>query len=289
MSSSIIDKVVSQVLTEKKLRDSYSESEKNKAWERVVVEKPEAVKNLIKNGAARISAGMGVGAHLSDITVARTIDHTVLKPEATEEDIIALCEEAKKYNFASVCINPSYVKLCSELLKDSNVNVCTVIGFPLGATTTESKRFEAEQACQNGAVELDMVINIGRLKQGDNDFVFNDVNQVVLAAKRYNAVLKVIIETGKLNDEEKVRACYICKKAKADFVKTSTGFGGGGASAGDIALMRYVVGSAMGVKASGGVRTRETAETMIESGADRIGAVASVKIILGGDASAAGY
>ena len=289
MGSSAVDRIVSQVLTEKALRDFYKEGETCKGWERNVIDQPIAVKNIINNGAERISAGIGVGEHLSDLSVARKIDHTLLKPEATEEKVIELCKEAHKYNFASVCVNSSYVKLCSDFLKDSNVNVCTVIGFPLGATTTEVKRFEAEQACENGAVELDMVINIGRLKAGDNDYVFNDINQVVLMAKRYKAVLKVIIETGLLTDEEKVRACYLCKSAKADFVKTSTGFSVGGATAGDIALMRYVVGSAMGVKASGGVRTRETAETMIDSGADRLGATASVKIILGTEGVEQGY
>ncbi len=278
----MIDKIVSQVLTEKALRDSYSDETKN--WERSVVEKPETVKKLINNGAARIAAGPGIGENLSDTKIARMIDHTMLKPDATEDNIIQLCKEAAKYNFASVCVNPGYVKLCSELLKDSKVNVCTVIGFPLGATTTEVKRFEAEQAIQNGAVELDMVINVGRLKKGDDNYVFNDINQVALVAKGHNAICKVIIETSLLTDEEKVRACYLSKEAKADFVKTSTGFSGGGATAGDIALMRYVVGSAVGVKASGGVKSREQAEKMIESGADRLGASSSVKIIQGGSA-----
>jgi deoxyribose-phosphate aldolase len=281
----MIDKVVSQVLTEKALRDSYSDSSKN--WGSAA-EKPETVKKLIENGASRIAAEPGVAKKLSDIKVARMMDNTILKPDATEDKLVQLCKEADEYNFASVCVNPSNVKLCAELLKDSKVNVCTVIGFPLGATTTEVKRFETEQAIQNGAKELDMVINIGKLKQGDYDYVFNDINQVALMCKRHKAICKVIIETSMLTDEEKVRACYISKQAKADFVKTSTGFGGGGATAGDIALMRYVVGSALGVKASGGVRSRETAETMIESGADRLGATVGVKIIQGGSAGA-GY
>ncbi|MFZ5947679.1 deoxyribose-phosphate aldolase [Stygiobacter electus] len=209
------------------------------------------------------------------------IDHTLLKPEATPDEIKKLCAEAKQYNFASVCINPCYVSLCADLLKGSKVKVCTVIGFPLGATTTEVKRFEAEQAIQNGAQEIDMVINVGMLKQGNYEYVFNDINQVVLAAKRNRALTKVIIETSLLTDEEKVKACLLSKNAKADFVKTSTGFSKGGATAGDVALMRYVVGSSMGVKASGGVRTAEDAKAMIESGADRIGASASVKIVSG--------
>ncbi|MEW6004617.1 MAG: deoxyribose-phosphate aldolase [Stygiobacter sp.] len=216
-----------------------------------------------------------------DQNIARMIDHTLLKPEATPDEIKKLCAEAKQYNFASVCINPCYVSLCADLLKGSKVKVCTVIGFPLGATTTEVKRFEAEQAIQNGAQEIDMVINVGMLKQGNYEYVFNDINQVVLAAKRNRALTKVIIETSLLTDEEKVKACLLSKNAKADFVKTSTGFSKGGATAGDVALMRYVVGSSMGVKASGGVRTAEDAKAMIESGADRIGASASVKIVSG--------
>ncbi|MGE5497383.1 MAG: deoxyribose-phosphate aldolase [Syntrophothermus sp.] len=226
---------------------------------------------------------------MNDRALARMIDHTLLKPEATADEVTTLCNEARTYSFASVCINPSYVSLCSRLLKGTPVKVCTVIGFPLGATTTETKRFEAEQAIQNGAEEIDMVLNIGRLKQGDYEYVFHDINQVVLAAKKSNAVCKVILETALLTDEEKIKACLICKEAKADFVKTSTGFSKGGATAGDIALMRYVVGSAVGVKASGGIRTLEDAEAMIESGADRIGASASVKIVTGDKSVKEGY
>jgi deoxyribose-phosphate aldolase len=198
-----------------------------------------------------------------------------------ESEISKLCQEAEKYGFASVCVNPSHVSLCYGLLKDTPVKVCTVIGFPLGATTTEVKRFEAEQAMKNGAREIDMVINIGKMKQGDYEYVFNDINQLALAAKKYNSLLKVILETALLTDEEKVKACLLAKKAKADFVKTSTGFSKGGATASDVALMKYVVGSTVGVKASGGIRTYEDAEAMIESGADRIGASASVKILEG--------
>ncbi len=281
MSNSIIDKVVNQVLTEKALHDFYCVEDTCKGWERNVVDQPVAVKTIITNGAERISAGKGIGAELKDISLARMIDHTMLKPEATPSEITTLCDEAKTYGFASVCINPSYVPLCSSLLKGSSVKVCTVIGFPLGATTTATKRAEAEEALNNGAEEIDMVIHIGKLKAGDYEYVFNDINQVVLAAKRKNAVTKVIIETALLTDEEKVKACLISKEAKADFVKTSTGFSKGGATAGDIALMRFVVGSALGVKASGGVRTVEDAEEMIKSGASRIGASASVKIVTG--------
>ncbi len=289
MSNPIIDKVVNQVLTEKALHDFYCVNDTCKGWERNVVDQPIAVKTIIDNGAERISAGKGIGPEIKDLSIARMIDHTMLKPEATPDEITNLCDEAKQYNFASVCVNPSYVPLCCNLLKDSNVKVCTVIGFPLGATTTATKRAEAEEALNNGAEEIDMVINIGRLKAGDYNYVFNDINQVVLAAKRENAVTKVIIETALLTDEEKVKACLISKEAKADFVKTSTGFSKGGATAGDVALMRYVVGSALGVKASGGVRTLEDAEEMIKSGADRIGASASVKIVTGNKSAPKGY
>ena len=289
MSNSIIDKVVTQVLTEKALHDFYCVGDTCKGWERNVVDQPIAVKTIINNGAERISAGKGIGAEIKDLSIARMIDHTMLKPEATPDEITTLCDEAKQYNFASVCINPSYVPLCKSLLSGTNVKVCTVIGFPLGATSTAAKRAEAEEALNNGAEEIDMVIHIGKLKAGDYNYVFNDINQVVLAAKRKNAVTKVIIETALLTDEEKVKACILSKEAKADFVKTSTGFSKGGATAGDIALMRYVVGSALGVKASGGVRTLEDAEEMIKSGADRIGASASVKIVTGDKSVSKGY
>lgn len=288
MKDIVIDKIVNQVLTEKALHDFYCVGDTCKGWERNIVDQPSAVKKIVYNGAERISAGKGIGNELKDISLARMIDHTMLKADATISEITTLCEEAKTYNFASVCINPSYVPLCSKLLKGTQVKVCTVIGFPLGATTTATKRAEAEEVLNEGAQEIDMVINIGKLKAGDYNYVFNDINQVVLAAKRKNAVAKVIIETALLNDEEKVKACLLSKEAKADFVKTSTGFSKGGATAGDVALMRYVVGSSVGVKASGGVRSLEDAEEMIRSGADRIGASASVKIVTGGKANS-GY
>ncbi len=289
MDTSLIDKVVSQVFIEKALKDFYCEGDSCKGWETNVITQPQTVKKIVEVGAERISAGIGVGDSITDKGLARMIDHTLLKPEATADEIKKLCDEARKYTFASVCVNPCYVALCSDLLKGTPVKVCTVIGFPLGANTTETKRFEAEQAIAQGATEIDMVINIGRLKQGDFDYVFNDVNKVVLAAKRSQAVCKVILETALLTDEEKVKACLICKKAGADFVKTSTGFSKGGATVGDIALMKYVVGSAIGVKASGGIRTREDADAMIAVGADRIGASASVKIVLGQKNDSKGY
>ena len=270
-----------QELLEKTLRDFYCKDESCKGWETNVVTQPKTVQKIVQNGAERIAAGPGIGDILSDKNLARKIDHTLLKPEATTDDIKALCEEARKYDFASVCVNPGYVTLCSDLLKGTDVKVCTVIGFPLGSTTTETKKYEAEEAIANGAEEIDMVINVGRLKQRDYEYVFHDVNQVVLAAKSHKAICKVILETALLTDEEKIKACIICKQAGADFVKTSTGFSKGGATAGDVALMKYVVGSSVGVKASGGIRSREDAERMVASGADRIGASASVKIVLG--------
>jgi deoxyribose-phosphate aldolase len=289
MDTPLIDKVVSQVFIEKALHDFYCHGGTCNGWERNVVDQPGAVKNIINNGAERIAAGIGVGNELVDKDIARMIDHTLLKPDATPEEIKKLCDEARTYNFASVCINPCYVEMCRDLLKGTPVKVCTVIGFPLGSTTTEIKRAEAEQALQNGAQEVDMVINVGMLKQGNYSYVFNDINQVVLSAKKHNALCKVIIETALLSDEEKIKACLISKEAKADFVKTSTGFSKGGATAGDVALMKYVVGSTIGVKASGGIRTTEDAKLMIESGADRIGASASVKIVGGNSKSSGGY
>jgi deoxyribose-phosphate aldolase len=246
-----------------------------------VVHNKEGVRNIISNGADRISAGVGVRSGGFDESIARMIDHTLLKPEATKQQVEELCAEAKQYSFASVCINPSYAKLCAQLLRDTTVKVCTVIGFPLGATSTQAKSFETEQAIRDGAREVDMVINVGMLKSGEYEYVERDIAAVTSMAHKYDVLAKVIIETGLLTDEEKVKACILAKRSKADFVKTSTGFAKGGATAGDIALMRRVVGPDLGVKASGGVRTLEQAKALIESGADRIGASASVKIVTG--------
>lgn len=212
--------------------------------------------------------------------LARMIDHTILKADATEMEVEKLCTEALEYNFASVCINPSMVEKAANMLKGSDVKVCTVIGFPLGATTTEVKAFETEDVIKKGATEVDMVINIGKLKEGNIEYVKKDIEAVVNAAKG-KALTKVIIETCLLTDEEKVTACKLSKEAGADFVKTSTGFSKGGATAHDIKLMRETVGPDMGVKASGGVRSREDALTMIENGATRIGASASIAICEG--------
>ncbi|MEP6944569.1 MAG: deoxyribose-phosphate aldolase [Acidobacteriota bacterium] len=209
---------------------------------------------------------------------ASLIDHTLLKPEAAEMDIKKLCEEAAQFGFASVCVNPSWVKKAAGFLKGTGVPVCTVIGFPLGATLSDVKAYEARRAIFNGATEVDMVINIGALKSGDDCLVEDDIHAVVQAAHESGILCKVIIETALLTDEEKVRACLASKNAGADFVKTSTGFAKGGATANDVALMRHTVGDALGVKASGGVKGIEDARLMFEAGATRIGASVGVKI-----------
>ncbi|SFC38014.1 deoxyribose-phosphate aldolase [Bacillus sp. OV322] len=212
--------------------------------------------------------------------VAGIIDHTLLKADATKEQVRILCEEAKEHHFFSVCVNPTWVKYASELLQGSDVKVCTVIGFPLGANTPETKAFETKNAIENGAHEVDMVINIGALKDKDNEAVKKDI-QAVVAAATGKALTKVIIETSLLTEEEKVRACEIAVEAGTDYVKTSTGFSTGGATPEDIALMRKTVGPDIGVKASGGVRNTEDANKVIEAGATRIGASAGIAIIKG--------
>jgi deoxyribose-phosphate aldolase len=277
-----IDRVIDQVLREKKKQADEPGTEGNSTDGLWAIHDKNGVKKIISNGASRVSASLGIEAAGGiDADLAKIIDHTLLKPEATKPQIEQLCAEAKKFQFASVCVNPCYVPLCVQLLKESSVKVGTVIGFPLGATSTAAKVFEAEQALRDGAQELDMVINIGMLKSGEYEYVENDIAGVVATAKRYSALTKVILETCLLTDEEKVKACLLAKNAGADFVKTSTGFSKGGATAGDVALMRRVVGTAMGVKAAGGVRSREEALQMVASGADRIGASASVRIVSG--------
>jgi len=246
-----------------------------------VIHNKDGVQNIVRSGADRISAGVGVGQDPFDPDLARMIDHTLLKPDATQKEIEKLGAEAKQYGFASVCINPSHVKLCATLLRDTDVKVCTVIGFPLGATSSAAKAFETDRAIKDGAREVDMVINVGMLKSGEYEYVQEDILSVVSVAHSFGVLAKVIIETGLLTDEEKVKACMLAKRAGADFVKTSTGFAKGGATVGDIALMRKVVGPELGVKASGGVRSQEDALALIASGADRIGASASVKIVTG--------
>ncbi len=240
--------------------------------------------HVVSAGAERITSTIGVIPQ--DTSLAGMIDHTLLKPDATSDKIAQLCFEARKYHFASVCVNPTHVKLCADLLRDSDVKVCTVIGFPLGATSAEVKAFEARNALDNGATEIDMVINIGALKAGESETVAKDIRGVVETVHAAGALVKVIIETALLTDEEKVIACLLAKEAGADFVKTSTGFSGGGATVHDIALMRKTVGPTVGVKASGGVHSREDAEALVAAGATRIGASAGVKIIQAGGAEA---
>ncbi len=233
--------------------------------------------HVISAGAERLTSTVGVIP--DDKTLAKMIDHTLLKPDATADQIAQLCYEAKKYHFASVCVNPANVKLCADLLKGTDVKVTSVIGFPLGATSTEVKVFETKNALDNGANEIDMVINIGALKAGDNELVAHDIREVVKTAHAAGALVKVIIETSLLTDEEKVIACLLAKGADADYVKTSTGFSSGGATVHDVALMRKSVGPDLGVKASGGIHSHEEAEQMIAAGATRIGASASIKIL----------
>jgi deoxyribose-phosphate aldolase len=237
------------------------------------------VQPAVSAGAERFASTLGVAP--TDESVAHMIDHTILKPDATQDEIAQLCYEARKFNFAAVCVNPTYVKLCSDLLAGSDVKVCVVVGFPLGATPTDGKVFETQQAIREGATEVDMVINVGALKSRDYELVERDIASVARACHADNAILKVIIESALLTDEEKVVACQLSKVAGADFVKTSTGFGPGGATVEDVALMRRVVGPAMGVKASGGIRTYEDARKMIAAGANRLGASAGVRIVQG--------
>ncbi len=250
-----------------------------------VEHRPGDVEKLVSTGAGRVAAT--VGAPVAS-ELARYIDHTLLKPDATEDQVRKLCEEARRHSFASVCVNPSWVALSASLLKGSPVKVCTVIGFPLGATTPTAKSIETRDAIANGATEIDMVINVGALKSGNDALVKEDIEAVVMAA-RGRAIVKVILETALLTREEKVKACLLSKMAGADFVKTSTGFVPGGATVEDIALMRETVGPDMGVKASGGIRDTKTAADMVAAGATRLGASASVAIISGQAATGKGY
>lgn len=251
-----------------------------------MAETGDEVRQVVANGADRV-AFHGEAADVP-LDLARYIDHTLLGPDATAGDIDQLCDEADRYGFASVCINPTWVKRAANNLRGTGVPVCTVIGFPLGATTTEVKAMEARKALRDGAREVDMVINIGALKSGDHELVYDDIAKVVDAAHEVGAICKVILETSLLTDEEKVIASALAKRAMADFVKTSTGFGPGGATVYDVALMRETVGPEMGVKASGGVRTADDAEDMIAAGATRIGASAGVQIISGNDGGDSG-
>lgn len=242
-----------------------------------VVQNKESVQSLIDAGAIRISSKTGLPSDPKEI--AKFIDHTLLKPDATAEQIVELCNEAKKYGFASVCINPTWVSLAYKILRGTEVKICTVIGFPLGATTLSVKAYETRLAIQDGADEIDMVINIGALKSKNYALVREDIKRVVDAAQ--GKIVKVILETAMLTDEEKIMGCTLAKAAGAHYVKTSTGFGPGGATVKDVELMRKAVGEDMGVKASGGVRDSKTAIDMIKAGATRIGASASVAIVSG--------
>jgi deoxyribose-phosphate aldolase len=237
---------------------------------------PERMHRIVDAGASRIGLVLGETGTANDW--AGLIDHTLLKPEATESDIKRLCDEAARYHFASVCVNPTWVKIAECHLRGAHVPVCTVIGFPLGATLPDVKAYEARRAIFDGAREVDMVINVGALKSGDDCLVEHDIRSVVTVAHENSAICKVIIETALLTDDEKVRACVAAKNAGADFVKTSTGFSKGGATVADVALMRRTVGSELGVKASGGVKGLEDARKMVEAGATRIGASVGVKI-----------
>lgn len=250
-----------------------------------IVNNKNSVSKLMEAGAIRIGSGAGIPSAPGDL--ASYIDHTLLKPDATADQVIALCEEAKKYQFASVCINPTWVSLAAKILAGTKVRVCTVIGFPLGATASSVKAYETRRAATDGAGEIDMVINIGALKSKNFKLVEEDIRRVVESAG--DRIVKVILETALLTDEEKIIGCTLSKAAGAHFVKTSTGFGPGGATVKDVALMREAVGEDMGVKASGGVRDTKTAMEMVKAGATRIGASASVAIVSGQAAGSGKY
>jgi deoxyribose-phosphate aldolase len=260
-----------------------------------VVRRPWSVRAMDGAGATRVGAAPGVGEVPADL--AKLIDHTLLKPEATRDEVVKLCEEARKHRFASVCVNTTWVPLCKAMLAGTDVMVCAVVGFPLGAMTPSAKAYEAREAVRQGAREIDMVLNIGALKSRDYETVFEDICRVVKAS--HPAAVKVILETSALTTDEKIIASSLSKLAGAAFVKTSTGFGKGGATVEDVELMRRIVGSELGVKASGGVRTAEDAVKMAQAGATRIGASASVAIVtgsaspggkaVGGEAKAKGY
>ncbi|MBI4477538.1 MAG: deoxyribose-phosphate aldolase [Acidobacteria bacterium] len=237
---------------------------------------PDRLRGVLDAGATRLGLH-ATGGPAGD--VAGLIDHTLLKPDATRTEIETLCEEARQFGFATVCVNPTWVQMAAHLLRDTRVGVCSVVGFPLGATTSDVKHYETRRAIFDGAREIDMVINVGALKSGDLHIVARDLEAVVSPCLEAGVISKVILEAALLTDEEKITACTLAKAAKADFVKTSTGFGPGGATAADVALMRKVVGSEMGVKAAGGVRDYEALRAMVAAGATRVGASAGVKIV----------
>ena len=237
------------------------------------------LRSFVQAGACRLGVCGTDPMRIGDL--ASYLDHTLLKPDASVAEVDTLCAEALQHHFASVCINPTWVRRATEILEGSGVLVCTVVGFPLGASVPEVKAYEARRAIEDGACEVDMVQNVGALKSGDDAFVQRDIEAVAEVTHKLGARLKVILETSLLTPQEIVRSSMLAKAAGADFVKTSTGFGGGGATAGDVQLMRQAVGPVMGVKASGGVRDTAAAEAMIEAGATRIGASASIEIVEG--------
>jgi deoxyribose-phosphate aldolase len=241
----------------------------------------DTVRGVVSTGAERISYS-GDGAEVPR-DLARFIDHTLLRPDATAAEVDRLCDEAREFGFASVCVNPTWVRRCAQRLRGSEVKVASVIGFPFGASTTEVKALETRRAIRDGAREIDMVINVGALKSGDHGLVYEDIAKVSDACRETGALNKVIIEAAFLTDEEKVVASDLAKRAKADFVKTSTGFGPGGATVHDVLLMRETVGPRLGIKAAGGIRSAEDVREMIAAGATRIGASASVQIVTGGE------
>src|SRR5213083_2883912 len=237
---------------------------------------PARLSGVIDAGATRVGLHAAGGAPSG---IAAMIDHTLLKPDATRQNIEDLCREAAQFKFATVCVNPTWVALCARLLAGSGVGVCSVVGFPLGATTADAKGYETQRAIFDGAREIDMVINVGALKSGDLRVVERDIESVTGPCRSCGALSKVIIEAALLTDAEKVTACTLAKAAGADYVKTSTGFGPGGATAADVALMRRVVGAEMGVKAAGGIRDLDALKAMIAAGATRVGASAGVRIV----------
>lgn len=273
ITSKDIEQIISQVIAEKQIVTNYQPFSY------------EAANDLLSFGASRIGAVAPTCPPKYELV--HWIDHTLLKPDATRQDIEKICTEAREHGFASVCINPTWVALAYKMLRGYESRVCTVIGFPLGATFPQVKALETKEAIAAGADEIDMVINVGALKSGDYELVERDIRAVTRAAG--NHLVKVILETCLLTDEEKVQGSAIAKKAGANFVKTSTGFSSGGATVKDVALMRKVVGSGMGVKASGGVRTYEEACKMVEAGATRIGASASVAIVGNGTPESGTY
>jgi deoxyribose-phosphate aldolase len=279
----LVEQITKQVLVllrEEELRASQgAEAQCDDCIGECVLQCQDKVKQVVEAGASRLSSTLGsvdVGPE-----IASYIDHTLLKPDATQDQIAQLCYEARKYGFAAVCVNPTNVRLCTQLLQGSPVHVCTVVGFPLGATPPEVKAYETQQSLDDGATEVDMVINVGALKSGDYGLVERDIATVARTCHAGGALLKVIIEAALLTDEEKVIACQLSKAAGADYVKTSTGFGPGGATVQDVALMRRSVGPELGVKAAGGIGSYEDAAAMVAAGATRIGASAGIKIVQG--------